>query len=152
MGGRALSELVIFDRVLTDAEYASVENYLKAKWFGRGVTVLEAVSATSPITYPFLTLGEGASFTVSRAALPKNDAAITVFGSLAKDMSGKIRISLADGETLPGGVRTLLRCADGGGLALDDFELVGFPEDVKFAWDGQELTITNAQGLVISVR
>ena len=87
MGGRALSELVIFERVLSDAEYASVENYLNAKWFGKGVTVSEAVSVTCPVTYPFLTLGEGASFAVSRAGLPKGDAAITVYGTFAKSFA-----------------------------------------------------------------
>ena len=151
-GGRALSELVIFERVLSDAEYASVENYLNAKWFGKGVTVSEAVSVTSPVTYPFLTLGEGASFTVSRAALPKGDAAITVYGTFAKSFAGKISIAFADGEKLPGGVRTLLRCADAGGLTLDDFELTGFPEGVEFDWNGQDLTVVNQLGLMIMVK
>ena len=46
----------------------------------------------------------------------------------------------------------LAACADIGDLALDDFELIGFPEGAKFAWNGRDLTVTTTPGLVISIR
>ena len=33
-GGKRLCEMVLFNRALTDAERAQLENYLTVKWFG----------------------------------------------------------------------------------------------------------------------
>ena len=152
VSGRALSELIIFNRELSAAESTAVRNYLNAKWFGASAALASATNAVGPITFPYLTVDEGASFVVSRSALSRTDAAITVFGELAKGTAEKVRIVFADGETLPGGTRTLLSCAGTNGLTLDDFELVGFPEGVEFAWDGRNLTVMNQLGLMILVK
>ena len=151
-GGRALSELVILTNVLTEAEYASVENYLNAKWFMKSVTVAEPVAVASPVTYPFLLLDDGASFAVSRSALSRTETAITVFGSLRLGTAEKIRIAYSGDESLPGRPHALLSCSDAGGVQLDDFDLVGFPEGASFEWDGKTLTVADPHGMLIFVR
>ena len=143
---------MILTNVLTSAEYASVENYLNAKWFMKSVTVAELVAVASPVTYPFLLLDDGASFAVSRSALSKTEAAITVFGSLKLGTAGKVRMEYSGDGSLPSRPRALLSCSDAGGVQLDDFELVGFPENAIFEWDGKTLTVADPHGMLIFVR
>ena len=81
-----------------------------------------------------------------------NEAAVTVYGLLAKLHDGKIRVENASGKAHKGGV--LLRCAASIGADLDSFEFVGFPEGTTFAWENNELKIADCpvSGALIIVR
>lgn len=152
-GGRALSELVIFNRALTAAEVADVEAYMDLKWFGTTKTVTSAVDATGRVSYPNLTCGDGAAFTVkSRNLEADGEAAVTVHGLFEKTGDGKIVITNDDQRSRPGAV--LFRCAGSYGLSLDSFEFVGFPEGTTFAWENDELKVTDCPvpGLILIVR
>lgn len=152
-GGRALSELVIFNRALTAAEIADVEAYMDLKWFGTTKTVTSNVDATGRVSYPNLDCGDGASFTVkSRRLEADGEAAVTVHGFCEKTGDGKIVITNGSQSSRPGVV--LFRCAGSYGLSLDSFEFVGFPEGTTFAWENNELKVADCpvEGLLLIVR
>lgn len=152
-GGRALSELVIFNRVLTAAEFNAVEAYLDLKWRGKTVEVAERVDATSRVSYPNLILDDGAGFVVNaRTLVDGGEAAVTVYGRLVKPGEGKIRIENAVAKAHKDAV--LLRCAASINVDLNSFDFVGFPEGTAFMWTGSELKIatTPTSGLLMIVR
>lgn len=137
-GGRALSELIIFDRTLSNGEILQVKSYLNAKWKGfTPVTVNETVTPDEVVGYGALTLGEAAAFVLTDAVLGGSKAApISVWGAFDKSAAGKIRLTYA------GHVwnrRQALFHVGGGGLALSDFELTGFPADAEISCDGRTL-------------
>ncbi|MGN0832863.1 MAG: hypothetical protein ACI4RD_04345 [Kiritimatiellia bacterium] len=152
-GGRALSELVVFNRALTAFELGDVEAYLDFKWRGKTVESAAAIDATARVSYPNLVCGEGTAFTVNARTLPVGGgAAITVYGRMVKLFDGKIRIENA-GDGARAGV-SLLRCSAAVGVDLDSFEFVGFPEGTAFAWADNELKVaaTARKGLLILIR
>ena len=152
-GGRALSELVVFNRALTAVEFNDVEAYLDTKWKNKMVMLAETVDATVRVSYPNLNLDAGAGFTVNARALKEGgEAAVTVYGQLTKLHDGRIRIENASGKVHKGGV--LLRCAASVGVDLDSFELVGFPEGTTFVWENNELKVADClvPGLLMIVR
>jgi len=152
-GGRALSELVVFNRALTAKEMGDIETYLELKWYNSKVTLTETVDATAGVSYPNLLLGSGAGFAVNPFGLKEGgDAAVTVYGVLSQIESEKIVIRNG-GERMRKGV-TLLKCAVSVGVSLDSFDFVGFPDGTKFGWTGTELKIVDCpqNGLIMVVR
>ena len=152
-GGRALSELVIFNRALTAAEIADIEAYMDLKWFGTTKTVTSSVDATGRVSYPNLACGEGAAFTVKSSSLEAGgEAAVTVHGFCEKTGDGKIVITNVTRRTRRGVV--LFRCAGSYGLSLDSFEFDGFPEGTTFAWENDELKVADCPvpGLLLIIR
>ena len=152
-GGRALSELVIFNRALTAAEFNDVEAYLDLKWRKKSVTLSAVVDATARVSYPNLVCEDGFGFAVSpRALTAGGEAAVTVCGLMSKLYDGKIRVVNATGKVYKD--VALLRCAASVGLTLDSFEFVGFPEGTTFTWENNELKIADCpvSGLMIIVK
>lgn len=152
-GGRALSELVVFNRTLAAAEVADVEAYLTLKWKNKTVTLSESVDVTARVSYPNLTCTDGAAFTVRSNGLKAGgEAAVTVYGFCEKTGNGQIVITNATPRSRPGVV--LFRCAGSYGLSLDSFEFVGFPEGTTFAWENNELKVTDCpvEGFLLLVR
>ena len=152
-GGRALSELVVFNRALTAAEFNDVEAYLDCKWKGKTVEASSSVDATERVAYPNLVCGDGIAFTVDARTLSAGGAAaITVYGRMVKLFDGKIRIEHNGGKVRAG--VTLLRCADSVGVDSDSFEFTGFPAGTKFAWENNELKIVSVErrGLMLLIR
>lgn len=141
-GGRALSELVIFTNRLSAAEVAKVENYLLAKWQGTTVDVSSAVAVDVGMSYPHVTVGDGAVLVYSAAALVSGEPAVEVMGALAKREDAKlvVRCGASDALTAFRGVRPLLACAESS-LTADDFELQGFPEGTELDWTGTTLSV-----------
>lgn len=138
-GGRALSELVIFNRTLSATEFAEVESYLGAKWFGATTNLTTAANVGTGLVYPNLTVADGASFVFTTAALDAEGPAVNVMGTLAKTTE-KIVISWQGVLPTANVAKTLLSCA-GGTLTRADFDCRGFPADAEIAWTGTELTV-----------
>ena len=142
-GGRALSELVVFTNRLSAAEVAQVENYLLAKWQGTTVEVSSEVTVGGGVSYPHVTVGVGAAFVYSGASFASGEPAVEIMGALAKEDGAKLVIRYAGtGSDLTAfrGARPLLVCAESS-LALDDFELQGFPEGAELSWTGTTLSV-----------
>lgn len=147
-GGRALSELIVFNRVLTDGEIVDVENYLGAKWFDATTNLVETATVPATgLTYPNLTVDAGGSFAVNAADVTRGQPCVKVYGTLRKGTAEKIRVAWT------GGLRraTLLTCAASDGLTADDFELTGDAVGGKLLWDGRTLS-TPPTGLVLIFR
>ena len=51
-GGMQIAEVLIYDRVLTDAEVLAVEMYLESKWFGRGRTGVNGTAKLGTLSMP----------------------------------------------------------------------------------------------------
>lgn len=142
-GGRALSELIIFKTRLSAAEVAQVENYLLAKWQGTTVDVSAEVTVGGGVSYPHVTIGAGAAFVYSGASFASGEPAVEIMGALAKEDGAKLVIRYAgtgSDMTAFRGARPLLVCAESS-LALDDFELQGFPEGTELSWTGTALSV-----------
>ena len=141
-GGRALSELIIFKTRLSAAEVAQVENYLLAKWQGMTVDVSAEVAVGSGVSYPHVTIGSGAAFVYSAAALASGEPAVEIMGALAKKDGAKLVIRCGAGVALTAfrGARPLLVCAESS-LTAADFELQGFPEGTELSWTGTALSV-----------
>lgn len=148
-GGRALSEIALFNEELSERERLMVENYLRVKWTGATSVLSAPVNAPSAdAVFPSLDLADGASFTLTNA-VGKAEAAITVAGVLTKSAGGQIVID-ANGQSVADGA-TILECASSRGVALSDFDLTSFGER-KFSWDGQSLKTVAAKGFTLILR
>ena len=139
-GGRALSELIIFNRTLSVEEVLQVKSYLTAKWKGLPpVTVNGEVTPSEVTGYDKLTLGEGASFVLTDASLGSSLAApVNVWGKFDKTAAGKIRLDYRGHVWRRS--QALFHVGQGG-LTLDDFELSGIPAGATVTCDGKTLTM-----------
>lgn len=139
-GGRALSELIVFNRTLSVEEVLQVKSYLTAKWKGLSpVTVNGAVTPSEVTGYDSLTLGEGASFVLTDASLGSALAApVNVWGKFDKTAAGKIRLDYRGHVWRRS--QALFHVGQGG-LTLDDFELTGIPAGAAVTCDGKTLTM-----------
>lgn len=100
-GGMMVAEMLIFDRVLTDAEALRVHAYLAQKWFGRttdGVTARE-LSLLKDVSLNSGTNGSGVAYTVD---VPAGDTFVVQEltggrrnGSLLKTGAGTLRLGNA---------------------------------------------------------
>ena len=148
-GGRALSEIALFNEELSESDRLKVENYLRVKWTGATSALAAAVNAPSAdALFPSLDLADGASFTLTNS-VDAAEAAITVAGVLTKSAGGKIVID-ANGQSVADGA-TILECASSRGVALSDFDLTSFGNR-KFSWDGQSLKTVAAKGFTLILR
>lgn len=149
-GGRALSELVLFNEALDPRARRIVESYLRAKWMNARETLAAPVNAPSAdAVFPALDLADGAAFTLTNA-LDAADAAISVAGVLTKSASSRIAID-QNGQGYHGGDK-VLECASSDGVTLDDFDLSSFGRRAVFTWNGQVLRVFHKPGMTVIVR
>jgi len=82
-GVQTHAEVILYDRVLTAAERASVESYLNSKWFGVGQLPVTSVTATSTVDFlsvndaPIVIASQGATAAIEQVEVAV-DAALTV--------------------------------------------------------------------------
>ena len=118
--GRDLSELIVLDEVLSEADRQAIEAYLAAKWMGA-----DATAAAADNTYTFrselvvdgtisgtqnLAFSEEASITISNP--PADGAMVSTTGSVTIPAGTTLAVDV-DARALPLGTYTVIDAADG---------------------------------------
>ena len=118
--GRDLSELIVFDVVLSDVDRQAIEAYLAAKWMGESPTAAAAAN-----TYTVrgeldvddtisgavnLSFAEGASIVVANP--PAEGAMVTTTGSVTIPAGTTLAVNV-DARALPLGTYTVMEAASG---------------------------------------
>ena len=119
-GGRELSELILFNTVLPDADRQAIESYLAAKWMGANPTasgtvgtyavkgeleVDDAISGTQNLTF-----AEGASVSVSNPS--SSTPMLSTTGSVTISPGAPLAVSV-DASALVPGTYTVMQAASG---------------------------------------
>ena len=149
--GKNLSELVIFNRSLTDAEIAEVTMQLRTKWqSGSAMTnFVKETTISAPCRYGTLVFDREstaynqqteASVLLRASALTAGEPAIKVFGELRRGDIETMNITWA-GEELEAGSYTILECQNLFNCTKDDFVLTGFPKRARLYWEGTTLRV-----------
>ena len=153
-GGKAVSELIILDRALSEKEVYAVENYLYVKWRSGDAKATTTLSAATDITagdsFPNLVLADGAALNVDFSDVAKGGTLCTVYGKLTKTATGKIAISASSSV-----VRecVLLKCAASEGISADSFALdSALATGYSLVWADNTLSLVRRPGFRLTIR
>lgn len=153
-GGKAVSELIIIDRALSEKEVYAVENYLYVKWRSGDAKAKTTLSAATDIaagdSFPNLVLAEGAALNVDFTDVAKGGTLCTVYGRLTKTAAGKIAIAAASPI-----VRecVLLKCAASEGISADSFALdPTLAAGYSLVWVDNTLSLVRRPGFRMVIR